>query len=152
MVPWKGVGSVTAGVIATAALTGATIVLLPFLGLLTAEVVGNWLPVWVFAVPVAMSSALGGALTGYFHGDGPRRAAILGSIAVALGLAVIGGVVGLVALVLMLGMTPAYGQVDLTTATFSMMDLGGVVGLVSGAIVGAFGGAGGYLGRQELGP
>lgn len=73
MVPWTGVASVIAGMVARAAVTVVTIVLLPLLGFMIAEVVGNLLPIWVFTLPVAISSALGGAIAGYLQGDNTRR-------------------------------------------------------------------------------
>lgn len=151
MPPWRAVGSVIVGIGVTIVLTGVTIVLLPVIGFATADIVGNWLPPWVFVVPPTIGAILGGATTGYLHGNTPRKSAILGCIATAVGLTAIGAVVGLVFLLLMLGMTPAHGQeVDFSKAALTMVALGSGVGFISGAIFGAIGGAGGHVGRQKF--
>lgn len=152
MSSWKVVGSVLAGMVATVVMTVVTIVLLPFIGFVTADVVGNWLPRWVFGVPPVICATLGGAITGYLQGTTSRNSAILGSIAAACGFSAIGAVVGLVLLVLMLGMTPAHGQeTDLSKAALTMFAFGGGVGLVFGAVFGAIGGVSGHVYRQNSG-
>lgn len=152
MPTWRTVGSVVAGTLVTVVAVALTIVLLPFVGVGAAEFVGNWLPTWVFLLPVAFSAVLGGATTGALSGRTPSRSAALGSLATGVGLTAIGVVVGLVFLVLLLGMTPAHGQeTNLAETTRTMVVVGGGVGLVSGATFGAFGGAGGHICRQKLG-
>lgn len=148
---WRPVGSVIAGAIATIVLGVVTIVLLPFLGFATAEVVGNWLPIWVFAVPLAICPVAGGAITGFLHGKNWKSAAILGCLAAASSVAIFGVVFGLLFLVLLLGMTPAHGQMtDLSKAALTMAAVGGGSGFVAGTVLGAIGGLGGHLGRQKL--
>ncbi len=152
MSTWRAVASVLAGMLVTVVTVAASIVLLPFIGFGAAELVGNWLPAWVFLLPLALSAIVGGAITGVLQGATPRRSAILGSVATGLGLTVIGAVAGLLFLVLMLGMTPAHGQeTNLAETTRTMAMLGGGVGLVAGAVFGAIGGASGHIGRQKLG-
>lgn len=151
MALWRGVGSVIAGSVATVVICVLTIVLLPFLGFAAAEIVGTWLPIWVFTIPLALCVIVGGATTGFLQGNTWRQGAILGSLAAALGVTVFGVVFGLVFLLLMLGMIPASGQVpDLSKAALSMATLGGGVGFVTGAVFGAIGGVGGWIIRQEF--
>lgn len=148
MPSWMGPGSVVAGMAVTTALTGVTLVLLPLVGILTGQLVGNWIPIWFFALPVILCPAVGGGTAGYLHGTTPRRASLLGAIAAALGLAVIGVVVGLFVLLFMLGMTPAHAPVDHSRAVSMMMGVGGGTGLVVGTVLGAIGGIGGFHVRQ----
>lgn len=153
MFPWKAIGSVAAGAAVTVVLGALTIVLLPFLGFATGEVVGNWLPIWVFAVPLVMCATAGGATTGFLRGIDRKGGAILGSLAGGLGFAVVGVIFGFVFLVLMLGMTPAHGQeTNLSKLTLTMATVGGGFGFVVGAFFGAIGGVGGHAGRRELDP
>lgn len=151
MSTWRTVGSVVAGTLVTVVTVTMTLVLLPFLGFGAAELVGDWLPIWLFLLPVALAAVLGGATTGVLSGRTPSRSAVLGCLATATGLASIGAVVGLLFLVFMLGMIPAHGQeTDLAAVTGKVVALGGVVGFVAGAVCGAIGGASGHIGRQNL--
>lgn len=151
MFPWKAIGSVTAGAAVTAVLGALITVLLPFLGFATGEVVGNWLPIWAFAVPLLMCATAGGATAGFLHGVDRKGGAILGSLAGGLGFAVVGAIFGFVFLVLMLGMMPAHGQeTDLPKLVLTMATVGGGSGFVVGALFGAVGGVGGHVGRQTL--
>lgn len=152
MSSWKGIGSVIAGLIVTVVLGIFTIVLLPLLGITTAEVVGNWLPIWIFLIPLALCPAAGGATTGYSLGTTRRRSAMYGGLAAALGITIFGVIFGLLFLLFMLKMTPAHGQVtDLSQVTLAMAILGGLVGFVAGAALGALGGIGGHFTRQQFG-
>lgn len=149
MPSWKGVVGVIAGVAVTVVMGLLVIVTLPILGFASAEAVGNWLPLWVFAIPLVLCPTAGGATTGYLRGTTRKRGAVLGSLAAALGISLFGVVLGLVFLLLLLGMTPASGQAtDLSTAATTMATVGGVVGFVIGGAFGALGGVGGYLVRQ----
>lgn len=152
MSPWKAVGSVIAGAVTTVALSTLTGILLPILGFAAAEAVGNWLPIWVFAVPLAIGVTAGGAIAGLLQGNDRKGGAILGGLAGALGVAVVGVVLGLVFLALLLGMTLGHGQeMDIPKAALAMATLGGGSGFVAGAVFGAIGGVGGSVGRRESG-
>lgn len=149
MSSWKVVGSVIAGTVATAVMTIVTIILLPIVGFVATQLVGDWLSIWMFLVPIAICATLGGVITGYLQGTTSRKSAILGGVAAACGLSAIGAVVGLIFLGFMLGMAPAHGQeTDLSRAALIMFVLGGGVGLISGGVFGAIGGAGGHAYRQ----
>lgn len=151
MSTWRTVGSVVAGTVVTVVMVATTIVLLPVIGFGAAELVGNWLPIWLFLLPVVFAAVLGGVTTGALQGATPGRSAILGGVATGLGLTAIGAVLGLLVLGILLGMTPAHGQVTgLARATRTMLAAGGVAGLVVGAVFGAFGGAGGCICRRKL--
>jgi hypothetical protein len=151
MPTWRTVGSVVAGTLVTVVAVALTIVLLPIVGIGVANLVGTWLPTWMFLLPVAFAAVLGGATTGAFSGRTPSRSAALGCLATAAGLAAIGVVVGLVSLVLLLGMTPAHGQEpNLAETTWTMVAMGGGTGLLSGAVFGAIGGTGGHVVRQKF--
>ena len=152
MVPWRVASRVAVGAVATVLLSVSTAVLLPFLGIATAEVVGNWLPLWTFAVPLAICPAAGGAITGFLQGDDWKDCAILGGLAAALGSVVIGVIAGLVALLVLLGMTPAHGQeADLSRGALAMATLGGGAGFIAGAAFGAVGGAAAHVARRARG-
>ncbi|MFB6219854.1 MAG: hypothetical protein ABEH90_00320 [Halolamina sp.] len=149
---WKTVGSVISGVMVTVILTVLALLSLPFLGFATSEMVGNWVPVWLFILPPVVSASIGGATTGFLLHDTPRRSAILGCLATAFGLTAVGAVIGLGFLVVMLGMTPAHGQTgNLSEAVRTMLTLGGGAGFVAGAVLGAIGGAGGHIVREKSG-
>ena len=152
MSPWRTVASVTAGLVVTILLGFTTLLALPLVGLATAAVVGNALPTWVFVVPVALCGTVGGATTGALQRSDEKRCAVLGSVASALGLLFVGVVLGLVALVFLLGMTPAHGATpNLADAARTVSTLGAGVGAVVGAVFGAVGGVGGCLGRRRFG-
>ncbi|AUV80592.1 hypothetical protein C2R22_02050 [Salinigranum rubrum] len=143
---------VVAGTVVTVVLGFLTLLVLPALGFVTASVVGNWLPTWVFAVPLTLCAVVGGATTGYLQETGQRRGAILGGFAAALGVVLVSVVVGFIALVLVLGMTPTHGQdVDFFGAMRTVGVLSGGTGFVVGTIFGALGGVGGHIGRQRRG-
>lgn len=147
MIPQKTVGSLLAG----AAITVVTaVVLLPFLGLATAHVVKG--RVWAIAVPLTTGATIGGAFVGYLQDETRRRGAVLGCMAAASGLTVIGAVLGLVVLVIAMGMTPAHGQeLALVEGIVTFVTLGGGAGLLVGAVFGTIGGVGGHVGRQRFG-
>jgi hypothetical protein len=149
MAPWQELGSIAVGAVGTAVLTAATIAILPVVGLLTGAIVGVWIPMWVLVLPVSGSPVLGGAIAGSLGGGARRRAALDGAIASSLGLAMVGAVLGLMALLVMLGMTPAHAQVDLSEAALAMAALGAGGGLAVGAVLGAVGGIGGARVRRE---
>jgi hypothetical protein len=150
MSPWRTVASVVAGLVVTVALSVATLLVLPAVGLATAAVVGPALPTWLFAVPLALCGAVGGATTGFFQrGDG-KRSAVFGGVAAALGLLVVGVVLGLVTLVLLLGMTPAHGtEPNFTEGVRTVGTLGAGVGAVTGTASGGIGGIAGSRWRRR---
>ncbi|WP_372912745.1 hypothetical protein [Salinigranum sp.] len=150
MSPWRTVASVVAGLVVTVVLSVATLLALPVVGLATAAVVGPTLPTWLFAAPLALCGAGGGATTGRLQrGDG-RRCAVLGGVAAALGLLVVGVVLGLVALVFLLGMTPAHGaEPNLAEAVRTVGTLGAGVGAVTGTVSGSIGGVAGSHWRRR---
>lgn len=150
MAPWRTAGSVVAGTVATVVSGVLIVVLLSVVAVAWAAVVGSWLPVWVFAVPLVLCPIAGGFTTGILQEDAEAHSAILGGLAAALGVSIFGVVFGLLFLVLMLNMTPAYGQTgDLSTATLTMATLGGAIGFVGGAGFGAIGGVGGHVARRR---
>lgn len=149
---WKTAGSVVAGAMVTITLTVVSLFALPLLGFATSELVGQWVPVWLFALPPVVAASSGGATTGFLEPETRRRSAALGCLATALGLTAVGAVLGLVVLVVMLGMTPAAGQpVNISKGVSWTLAVGGGVGFVAGAVFGAVGGAGGRLLRQKSG-
>lgn len=149
---WTAVGTIIAGATVTVALTALTVVLLLLLGLVAAEVTGNWSLLRVFAASLALWATVGGATAGFFREDNRKWSAIRGSLAGALGIAVIGVIFGLVFSVILLGMTPAHGQeVDSSKSILTMVALGGGSGFITGAIFGAVGAVGVGVCRQELG-
>ena len=152
MAPWRTAGNVAAGTVATLVLGVLTIVLLSVVGVALAVIGESWIPVWVFAIPLVMCPLSGGFVTGFLRGAGRWPSAMLGGLATALGVAIFGVVFGLLFLLLMLNMTPAHGQTgDLSTATLTMATLGGALGFVAGAGIGAVGGVGGHVARRRRG-
>ncbi|WP_197428025.1 hypothetical protein, partial [Halogeometricum sp. CBA1124] len=76
---------VLAGAATTAVLGVLTVVLVPVLGFVTAEVVGTWVPRWAFAAPPMLSVVAGGATAGFLARTDRRTCALLGGLAGALG-------------------------------------------------------------------
>lgn len=151
MTPWRTVGSVIAGASVTLVLNLLALVLLPVFGFVTAQLVGDWVPVWLFLAPSILCVVGGGATAGFLSGRPQEWCAALGGLAGALGVTAIGILLGLGFLVLLLGMTPAHGQeTNLSKLTLTMVSLGGGAGFVVGAVLGATGGLIGHLGRAEL--
>lgn len=152
MSSWRAVGRVGAGAVTTVLLSVTTVILLPFLGIATAEVVGNRLPLLVFAVPLPLCAVAGGGLTGYLQAEGRRECTALGGLAAALGGTVVGVGFGLVALLVLLGMTPAHaGPVDLSEGALLSAALGGGAGFLVGGVLGAIGEAGAHVARRRFG-
>ncbi len=150
MVPRRAVGRVLAGAIVTAVLGLVAIVSLPFVGLLTAAVVGNWVPPWTFALLVALAPVLGGAVAGSRHARALRDRLLAGGLAAALGGTVAGAVVGLGGLVLALGFVPASaGSVNPAAGVVPFASLGAAAGFVVGAVLGAVGGASAHVARDR---
>lgn len=148
---WKTAVAIIAGVSTTVMMGGLATVVLPLIGFTAGEVVANWIPLWVLTVLV-ICPVIGGAITGTLRGETPRKSATLGCLAAALGLSVMGAVIGLGVLVLTLGMIPAHGQeTDFTRMTGVLLALGAGTGLVSGAVFGAVGGVSGHVSRRKLG-
>lgn len=151
MIPSETVGRVVVGTIATVLLGVLTLLLLPFLGIATGELVGTSLPPWIFAGPLAMCATVGGAITGFLQRDDWTSCTLLGGLAAALGGTIIGVAIGFIVLLILLGMTPAHGQEsDLSRGLLTMAALGGGTGFVAGAVFGAVGGVGGYAIRNKL--
>ncbi|MDS0260039.1 hypothetical protein NDI56_11600 [Haloarcula sp. S1CR25-12] len=151
MALWAAV-RVAVGTTTTVVSTVLVAVLLPLVGLGTANVVGDSLPVWLFALPLLVCPVVGGALTGFLHGAGRRVDMLLAGVAAALGTAVVGVLFALGLVVLLLGMTPAH---TVETPTFSGLarswaPLGAGLGFVVGAVLGGLGGVGGSALRRAL--
>jgi len=152
MVSLAAVGRVLVGAFVTVLLSALAALLLPILAITTAVVVGDWLPRWVFATPLVLCPAAGGAITGFLQRTSRLTCALVGGLAAALGIAAVGALLGLVALTVLLGFTPAHGGAtpDLSSAALTTVSLGGGAGFLVGAVVGAVGGIGGYAVRRRF--
>ncbi|SFR55335.1 hypothetical protein SAMN04487947_2208 [Halogeometricum rufum] len=145
----KTVAAVLAGAATTAVLGVLTVVLVPVLGFVTAEVVGTWVPRWAFAAPPMLSVVAGGSTAGFLARTDRRACALLGGLAGALGATGVGVGVGLVGLVVALGFTPAHaGDPTLSGGALAAATVGGGAGFAVGATVGALGGVVGHAGRR----
>lgn len=148
---WRAAGGVVGGAAVTAVMLGVTLLSLPILALVAAAVLGNWLPVWVFALPPVLAVGLGGAVSATLVGGEGGRPAVLGTLGAALGVAVVGVLVGLVALVVVAGFVPASGQpVDLSAGAVPFGSLGAAAGLLFGVAVGGAGAVAGQWSRGRL--
>ena len=144
----KTVAAVLAGAATTAVLGVLTVVLVPVLGFVTAEVVGTWVPRWAFAAPPMLSVVAGGSTAGFLARTDRRTCALLGGLAGALGATGVG--VGLVGLVVALGFTPAHaGDPTLSGGALAAATVGGGAGFAVDAAFGALGGVVGHAGRRR---
>lgn len=145
---WRTAGHVGAGALVTLVAGGATVLLLPLIGLGTAAIVGSWLPPWVLGLPLALCGVVGGGTAASLQGGDRNESALVGGLAAALGGAVVGAALGFVALVLIVKMTPAAGTlVNYSETTLAMVAVGGGSGFVAGGVLGAVGGVGAYIRR-----
>lgn len=149
MSPWRAIGGLIAGTGVTLVLSTLALALLPLLGLVTTRLVGDWVPIWLFAALPMLGAVAGGATTGFLSRR-TRSGVQFWGVAAAPGVTAIGIVFGLAFLLLIPGITPAHGQeTNLSALLFRMVSLGGGAGFVTGAVLGAIGGVVGHLGRAE---
>jgi ABC-type transport system involved in multi-copper enzyme maturation permease subunit len=151
---WRDAATVVAGATATVVLSGVTalVLLLLFVGVPAVSTAASQLSDWVLVLPLALCAVGGGATTGSLQRDSPTKCATLGCVAASLGVLFVSAVVGLLALVVVLGMTPAGGrEPDLAQAVLTVEGLSVGITLVIGPAFGAAGGLGGYLARRHFG-
>ena len=151
MVLW---GAVRVTVGATVTLVSSLVVAfsLPVLGLGAAAVVGDGLPVWLFALPLVACPVVGGAIAGVVRRRDRRVDTLLGGVAGAVGVAAVGVLFGLGGLVVVLGLTPNHVADPLTFSEGAPVwaFVGAIAGFVVGAVLGTVGGAGGATLRRKL--
>jgi hypothetical protein len=146
---WRDLGSVIVGAVVTTVLGGLSLLAMPFMGLLASATLGNWLPQWVFAVPLGLAPVAGGATASGLRAYSLRDGGVVGALAGAGGALVIGIFLGLLLTVIVLGLMPYQGQeTDVGALTLWFAALGAAGGLLSGAVLGAIGGLGVSAGRS----
>ena len=149
---------VTVGAVTIVGLTLLTAVLLPFLAPGLAPAVGDSLPVWLSAVPLPACPVVGGGITGFLRAADWKVDTLLGSLAGAVGITVVGtlGAVGVSALMIVAvpttGPTPGPETADFSTVATTFATVGAGIGFVVGAVLGAFGEASGDALRRKLKP
>ena len=150
MSAWRASGGVLLGTVITLVAGSVILVVLPIAGLVTAAVLGNWVPIWVFSLPLVFPPLVGGAAASLLHDGARASSALLGGLGAALGVSVFGGLAGLVLLLIALGMTPTHGApVDVSESAIWFTSLGVASGFATGAVLGALGGLAGQEVRKR---